>query len=68
MIDFNDPDLKDLSDDQKKILDDLVKEIANWRCNNNIEQDRKLSNNEASQFTEWLQNKIRSPLKTSIIY
>lgn len=54
MIDFNDPDLKDLSDDQKKILDDLVKEIANWRCNNNIEQDRKLSNNEASQFTEWL--------------
>ncbi len=42
MIGLNDADLMDLSDEQKQILDDLVTEIANWRCNN-IEHKSKSS-------------------------
>ena len=57
MIDFNDKDLEDLSDEQKQILDELVTDILNWRSDN-IDHTGKLSNDEAVQFTEWLQNRI----------
>lgn len=49
MIDFNDKDLEDLSDEQKQILDELVTDILNWRSDN-IDHTGKLSNDEAVQF------------------
>jgi hypothetical protein len=70
-INFDTDDLRYLTENQKYLLQDLVDKIESWREINGINTDYKnykLSNEETAAFTKWLQNKIRSPLKTSIIY
>lgn len=62
-IDFNNKDLKNLTDDQKQLLQSLVDKIEGWPKANGIDPDYKnheLTNEEAAKFVKWLQDTITS--------